>query len=62
MTMSMFKSKEELYKTKLQQAEKELSNIYDVDFLASIIREVDGNNSLGAIALAEAIIDKLNTK
>ena len=28
MTMSMFKSKEELYKAKLQQAEKELNNIY----------------------------------
>lgn len=28
------------------------------DALAAIIRKVDGNNSLGAAALAEAIIDE----
>ncbi|WP_329832734.1 hypothetical protein [Stenotrophomonas geniculata] len=33
----------------------------DVDVLAKIIREVDGNNSLGAGALAEAILTKLDT-
>lgn len=31
----------------------------DVDALAQIIREVDGNNSLGAGALAEAIISRI---
>lgn len=33
----------------------------DVDVLSNIIREVDGNNSLGAGALAEAILTKLDT-
>ena len=33
----------------------------DVDRLATIIREVDGNHSLGAGALAEAIIQKLES-
>jgi hypothetical protein len=33
--------------------------IPDVDQLAQIIREVDGSNSLGAGALAEAILSKL---
>ena len=32
----------------------------DVDYLSNIIREVDGNNSLGAGALAEAILSKLD--
>ena len=34
-------------------------SIKDVDHLAQIIREVDGNNTLGAGALAEAILAKL---
>lgn len=33
----------------------------DVDVLSNIIREVDGNHSLGAGALAEAILTKLDT-
>lgn len=35
-----------------------MSNI-DVDYLAQIIRQVDGNHDLGAGALAEAILDRL---
>ena len=37
-----------------------MSNI-DVDDLAQIIRQVDGNHDLGAGALAEAILDHLPT-
>jgi uncharacterized protein YukE len=35
--------------------------VTDVDALAQIIREVDGDHSLGAGALAEAIIEKITT-
>lgn len=34
-------------------------NTIDVDGLAQIIRQVDGNHDLGAGALAEAILDRL---
>lgn len=34
-------------------------NTIDVDNLAQIIRQVDGNHDLGAGALAEAILDRL---
>lgn len=34
-------------------------NLLDVDRLAQIIRKVDGNHSLGAGALAEAILNEM---
>lgn len=37
-----------------------LINKLTVDNLAQVIREVDGNNDLGAGKLAEAILEKIN--
>lgn len=34
--------------------------LLNVDWLSNVIRAVDGNNSLGAGALAEAIIEEIN--
>ena len=39
---------------------RKLYQLPDVDTLSNIIRKVDGNHSLGAGALAEAILQELN--
>jgi hypothetical protein len=44
---------------RIAQLEAENERLMDVDNLAQIIRIVDGSNTLGAGALAEAIIDAL---
>lgn len=46
-------------KTNDQPGDLVMGGVMDVDALAQIIREVDGNHSLGAAALAEAIVDRL---
>ena len=41
------------------QQNAEIERLTDVDRIAQIIRQVDGNNTLGAGALAEKIVEAL---